>query len=70
MRWDGGGGGKLERSEGSRVRNGVVRGREVVVLVQGGLGAGGWLKEGRQGICMQSSPRAPKGSSVKVGRRT
>jgi hypothetical protein len=31
MRWDGGGGGKLKRSECSRVRNVVVRGREVVV---------------------------------------
>jgi hypothetical protein len=29
MAWDGRGIGKLERSEGGRVRNGVVRGREV-----------------------------------------
>jgi hypothetical protein len=46
MRWEGGGGGKLERSEGNRVRNGVVRGREVVVSPR--RFGGGRMVEGRE----------------------
>jgi hypothetical protein len=41
--------------------------KERWLLVQGGLGVEGWLKEGRKKNLHAKQPRATKGSSVKEG---